>query len=409
MTLANILLLGIWLFSDLGLKQSIVQSRRGSDQSFLNTAWVVQIIRGGIMWLFALLLALAIYVMNLMHWWKPGNVYAEPLLPAIIVVISFGFLIGGFESTKLATASRNMLLKRVTIIEIGTQVVGILFMLTWAWINRSIWALVLYPIVSGILKMVLSHTALPGENNRIEWDKDAFHEIFHFGKWIFLTSILGFLAINGDRIILGDLVDAKVLGLYSIAYLLFSSMQDVIFKVVDSVAFPVLSEIARNRPADLKKIYYKFRKPIDILTSLALGALVASGDLIVKLLYDDRYLPASHMLQVLSVGLFMTRFNLDKDFFTAIGKPKLMIPINLVNIFTIYMVMPAMFDLFGLEGAIWAIGAGGMLAIPLIIYFKLKNNLFDFYLEIVYMPLILFGYLLGLLVKMLNNYLGIIT
>ena len=54
MAIATVIMVGLAMFSDLGLRQSIVQSRRGSDPVFLNTAWSVQIVRGLILWLFAL-------------------------------------------------------------------------------------------------------------------------------------------------------------------------------------------------------------------------------------------------------------------------------------------------------------------------------------------------------------------
>jgi O-antigen/teichoic acid export membrane protein len=38
------------LLTDLGIRQNIVQSRRGTDPMFLNTAWTVQIVRGFVIW-----------------------------------------------------------------------------------------------------------------------------------------------------------------------------------------------------------------------------------------------------------------------------------------------------------------------------------------------------------------------
>ena len=52
------------MFSDLGLKPSVVQSKRGNDPVFLNTAWVTQILRGLLLWLFALIASLLIYYAN---------------------------------------------------------------------------------------------------------------------------------------------------------------------------------------------------------------------------------------------------------------------------------------------------------------------------------------------------------
>lgn len=408
MSLANILLIGLVLFSDLGIRQSIVQSHRGQEQLFLNTAWVVQIIRGAAIWLLALLLSAGLYLTNLMHWWNPGSAYAEPLLPIIVAIISFNFFIAGFESTKLATARRNLYLKHNTIIELTAQLGGIIFMLIWAWINRSIWALVFGSFVTAIIRLVLSHTVLPGERNKFQWDAKAFHEIFHFGKWIFLTSILGFLAINGDRIVLGNLIDAKTLGVYSIAYFMFSALQEIITKLMGNVAFPAFSEVARNHPNDLKSTYYKFRTPIDIVTLLAMGMLFAAGDLIVKFLYDDRYLQASHMLQVLSIGLFFTRFALDKDLFMAIAKPKLMVPTYVINIVVLFALVPIVFAKYGLSSALWLIGGGGLFALPLTLYLKIKYKIFNLSRELVFLPLIFLGYGLGWTIKYFNNVIGLI-
>ena len=66
MAIANLVLFGLALFSDVGIGQGIVQSRRGHDPVYLNTSWTVQIIRGIVIWLLALTLALVIYFINLM-------------------------------------------------------------------------------------------------------------------------------------------------------------------------------------------------------------------------------------------------------------------------------------------------------------------------------------------------------
>ena len=59
MAIATIVMVGLAMFSDLGLRQSIVQSRRGDDPAFLNTAWALQILRGLVLWAIALAIASA--------------------------------------------------------------------------------------------------------------------------------------------------------------------------------------------------------------------------------------------------------------------------------------------------------------------------------------------------------------
>src|SRR5262245_13235865 len=46
MAIASTVIVGLSMFSDLGLRQNIVQSRRGHEPVYLNTVWAIQIIRG---------------------------------------------------------------------------------------------------------------------------------------------------------------------------------------------------------------------------------------------------------------------------------------------------------------------------------------------------------------------------
>ncbi len=55
MALANTLMIGVALFSDLGIRQSIIQNNRGMDCDFLNTAWSLQILRGCLLMLMVFL------------------------------------------------------------------------------------------------------------------------------------------------------------------------------------------------------------------------------------------------------------------------------------------------------------------------------------------------------------------
>ena len=64
MAIASVVMTGLAMFSDLGLKPSVVQSKRGNDPVFLNTIWVTQILRGLLLWFLALIASLLIYFAN---------------------------------------------------------------------------------------------------------------------------------------------------------------------------------------------------------------------------------------------------------------------------------------------------------------------------------------------------------
>ena len=69
MTYVSVIILGVQLFSDIGVRASVLTNERGDDPEFLNTAWVLQILRGAALWLVILLLA-----------WPMSRFYGEPVL-----------------------------------------------------------------------------------------------------------------------------------------------------------------------------------------------------------------------------------------------------------------------------------------------------------------------------------------
>ncbi|MGI9317932.1 MAG: oligosaccharide flippase family protein, partial [bacterium] len=378
---------------------------RGTDPVFLNTVWVVQILRGVILWLAGLGLASAFQIINTAEVWAEGSVYADPILPYVLIAISFNAVISGFGSTKMALAHRDLKMKYLVRNEILPQIAGLITMISWALIDRSVWAMVAGSLVVNFLKVVLSHIWVPGLNNKLQWDQSAFTNIFSFGKWIFLNTVIGFFITTGDRILLGGLVEAKILGLFVIAFFLADAIQQVVVKIIGAVLFPVFSEIVRGKIKDLQSVYYRVRLPIDIVSLTSAGFLFSSGFTIVEILYDERYLAAGHMLEVLSIALVAVRYRVASNLFLAMGKPHLLIPINLSTLLALYILLPIAFKQFGLDGALWIAAGSVFFSLPLMFYFKIKYSIFDMLKEIRVLPMLGVGYALGLLVNFSYTYL----
>ena len=143
MTIAQMVTIGLVLFSDLGLRLNIIQSRRGSDPVFLNTVWVTQILVSCLLALGAILVASSLALANHLGLLPPESTYAAPTLPYVLAALGFELLIGGLESTKAAESSRRLALGRIIQIQITAQVAGVVSMLALAAVSRSIWALVI--------------------------------------------------------------------------------------------------------------------------------------------------------------------------------------------------------------------------------------------------------------------------
>ena len=291
MALVQTFLIGLQMFSDFGVLPSIVQSKRGEDPAFLNTAWTIQAIRGVVLWLGACLIAVPV-----------AHLYQEPLLMQILPISGFSIVIDGLSSTKLATANRQLALKQLTLLDLGTYLIVLVGMIAGAWFYRSVWALVVGGIVGSLLKTIASHLLLKGEQNSFCWDREAVEEIRRFGRWIFLSTIVGFFALQSDRLVLGWLLDVRFLGIYSVALGLSGVVEQVVAQVNSKVLFPSYAELIRERPQALYGALRKARLILISLSAVCAMFLVLFGKPLIEILYDDRYLEASWILRVLAVG-----------------------------------------------------------------------------------------------------------
>lgn len=389
MAIAMMVMYGLALFSDVGLRQSVVQSRRGREAAFLDTAWTLQVARGFLIGAAALLVSIGFFVAN--PFVAPGSVYADPSLPYVIAILSVSAIIGGFESTRLLEASRTLSLARATQIELASQVCGLACMIGWALVERSIWALVAGALAAAAARTLLSHAWLPGGANRWRWESAAAREIIAVGRWIFAASVLGFLVNSADRLILGALLNSTVLGVYAIAFLLFSAVEQVLAKIVGDVSFPALSELARERPAALRSAYYRFHLAVGLPTCFAAGLLVACAEPLVALLYDARYAEAGWMLRILAVALVTLPFRVATQCFLVLGEPQQMTKICAIRLVALCAAVPLGWHFFGLAGALWAIVLSYFSTLPTTLAFVVRHRLFDLRQELALLPAFLAG------------------
>jgi O-antigen/teichoic acid export membrane protein len=408
MAIVNMLMIGLIMFSDVGLLQNIVQSDRGEESDYLNTAWTIQIIRGFILFAISLSVSFGLYFLGQYGYISSATAYGNEQLPYILAVMSLVTIFAGFDSIHLLLLNRKLMMGRLVTIEVISQVIGLTLMIYLAWKYQSIWALVIGTITTACIKLTLSHTIIPGERCRLAWDRETVHDIIHFGKWIFLTSIMGFLTSQGDRLMLGGLISAETLGIYTVAFFLATAVKDVLLRLIGSVFFPLLSEISRDNGAKLEGAYYKLRFKIDMVAMFAAGFLYATGSIIIERLYDARYVDAGWILEILSLGLVSVGYMLAGQCFVAIGKPKLDAVQIVIQMLTLYTLMPVAFYSYGMRGAVWAIALSALVRIVVSFFLMKKNLFFRFKSEFAGLPFILLGWGVGIAGKFLFlNYIQI--
>ncbi len=299
MTLVQVSIRAVSFFSDLGVNQSIIRDKRGDDRRFLDTSWTIQIIRGNVIWLLAALAA-----------WPASLIYDTPELLYLIPISALSAIIAGFNSTKLATLNRRLALGRLTLLDTLTQAAGLMVMVGIALYSPTVWALIAGGFVSSIGKLWISHYVLPGDRNRFCWHRESVQELVRFGRWVAVSTACAFLLQQGDKLIMGALVDRSTLGVYAVAYLLSQAVLEAQRTLGPRVLLPVYTQLLHHPTPTLRRKVLKLRIILLLLFVTPLLVMTLWGQQIVKALYTEPYHDAGWMLQILAAGNIGSAINL---------------------------------------------------------------------------------------------------
>jgi O-antigen/teichoic acid export membrane protein len=345
MQLMTVVLVGLTLFSHIGLGDSVIQSPRGDEPVFLNTVWTLQVMRGVGLWLMTLLLA-----------WPVAIFYRESRIIWLLPVLGFGCVIAGFSSTSLLSLSRHMGIGKTSSQELLSQAVQFVVTIIWAKIQPSLWALVAGRIASEVFRTVFSYFIMPELRPRFTWDKECVRAILGFGKWIMLGSALAFLAQQSDRLILGKLIPIVALGVYGIAYGLSDLPRNIISMFTSRVGYPFIAKFAQRPREEYRAIVLKYRRPILAVGGLLLICMINLGDVFVLHVYKKPYHDASWMVCILAAGLWHTLlYSTSNQAILALGKAHYSASSNLVYCIGLFVLIPVGFHFYGIAGAVIAV------------------------------------------------------
>ncbi len=292
MALVTVFMTGLQMFSDIGIGPSVVQDKRGDDPKFLNTAWTIQIIRGTALTIATLALA-----------YPFAQVYYAELF-WLLPVAALGPFLSGFLSTSLASLHRRLSIGKLMIFELSLAVmraaasIGFVLLLP----DHAVLALIIANLLVELARLVISHTILGSDRNRLCWDQESASRLFRFGRWIFISTALTFFIGYGDKLILGTVFSEAELGIYVIAYFLSDAIVQALRRLAHMVLFPLYARLSDHGDGALRKEMLLIRSVLMALTLPPLWVLAVFGSDIVRMLYTEEYAAAGWILQLLAMG-----------------------------------------------------------------------------------------------------------
>ena len=354
MTLLTTIIVGLNLFSHIGLEDSIIQNPRGDDEPFINTAWTIQVLRGIGLWVVLLILA-----------WPVARFY-DPRLFWLLPVVAFGSVISGFSAPSLLSLSRHLGVGRLSLLELICQFVMFGVAIVWAYFDRTIWALVAARLASELVRTLLSYRlAKHGVRPRFVLERESVRALVTFGRWILIGTALTFLASQSDRLILPKLLPKatafQVLGVYGIAFSLSDLPRQIISMFSSKVGFPFIAKFAHQPRPEFRKVLSKYRLMVLAVGAVLLTFTICVGDVFILHVYKKPFHGAAWMIAIFGLGLWHTLLystispaimSLQKSHYNALA--------NLLYFVTLLVLLPLGYSYFGIVGAVAAVAVSDL-------------------------------------------------
>lgn len=310
MLLINTLRTGVELLTDVGVGQSIVNSPRGNEPSFYNTAWTVQIIRGFVLFFVALGLSGPV-----------SEIYEDNALHSLLSTVAPIFIVAGFMSTSRFLLQKRMEIRKLALFDLTVAIVGAIVQIAMVVYSPTIWALIWGLLVTSAISTVASFCIIDWRSHKVQWDGDAARSILHFGKWIFFSTLIYFLAMNFDRLYFADAIPIALLGVYGIARTFSETVMLLFQRIASLLIFPRISA-SDLRGADLRRAIASMRLVILLVIAAGLALSLAVADEFIFMVYDQRYHAAAFFLTVLLFGTWFSILATMSDaMIMGIGKP----------------------------------------------------------------------------------------
>lgn len=231
------------LFSELGLGVALVQARQ-VDAAVERAACAAILALNSIVALALVLLA---------PW--AAAWFDAPDLDPVMKVLTLELLLSSFAVVPQALLERQLKFRQLSISLMMAGACGSVATLAAAWLDFGVWSFV----IGALTLASVRSAALIGFHGRIVWPSfragfASISPVLQFSSHVVASRALWYWYGQSDQVILGRVLNASMLGFYSVAAQLAALPANKIMEAVNRVALPILSRL-RDDTAELRSTH----------------------------------------------------------------------------------------------------------------------------------------------------------
>jgi O-antigen/teichoic acid export membrane protein len=333
-----------------GFDLALIRNQK-AERAQYDSAWTLQV--GYAILAGAALAALAI---------PTATFFSDPRLQGVMLVLAAVALAQGFENIGIVDFRKDFQYGRDFQLMLLKKLISFVVTMVLAYLLRSYWALLGGIVASRVVGVVLSYTMHP---YRPRFDVSQIRSLMGFSQWIVLTRVIAYFGGRGPDFVLGRMLNASSLGLFSVAREVATlPTTELMFPVMRAV-YPGLAAVAHDRQA-LTRSFLQVQGVIVMLTLPAGAAIIVLADPIVRLLLGPNWLAAIPLIQIFGLYGVVNVFQATNvSVFQVLGVPKFGAVLKAVEVVLLLPLMTwSLTQGNGLQAAAWCVFVAQGVTVP---------------------------------------------
>jgi lipopolysaccharide exporter len=320
-----------------GFESALIQKQK-KPETFLNTAWTLDLIRCVILFLFVYAVApLA------------GMYFDEPRTTQVLRVMSVFFIVQGLRNIGVVYFRKNLEFHKLFIFETLPLLVDVCLAIPLAYILKSYWALVWSKLAMASTACLLSYILHPYKP-RLEFNREKIKKLFNFGRWILFSSIIVMLREQGVNMFVGKLFGIFFLGLYERATVFSLRLFTLINRIVWKVAYPSYSQI-QHEPAKISKAFLETQQVLAFIIMPMAGAMFVLSNDFVTVFLGPKWIQVVSLIQFFSLHAIVSAITTPVSIACqALGKPYLSTKFSFIGLIILGLIIYPFSKWWGITG-----------------------------------------------------------
>ena len=283
------------MFSDTGAWLSIVRKGDNVTRQWLDQLWTLHVVRGVVLWLLSLAATPAI-----------AAAYSEPQLLLLLPVATLWLIVLGFGSLYPLVRNKDLKPGFSMKLQLISQVVAATFSIIGALIYPSPWALVGGLLAGSVATTIMGHVWSGQPLPRPHLTREFMREQWLLARWLIVSTGLGFLGGQIDRLLFPAWFGMTEFGVYSVALTLALFPLQFGQGWADTLYMPSIAKLSRQNSGSAEKQLRHLSRTVVVYAAVASALLAGIGTPFFHALYPSQFAPAGLYIQVLAVTTYAT-------------------------------------------------------------------------------------------------------